>query len=169
MFELVTFNQKVRVPPRLWKEDIKEATRKALRDLEGSISRTDGMLLAVLEIQEIGEGKILPGDGAVYFPAKYKALMFKPEMNEVVDSQVSDMVEFGAFVRIGPMDGLVHISQIADDFFSYSDSGVIQGKQSKRRRLETLLKQHRQRNKRLHVRRLLVLDLKTLVSLLKKV
>ena len=132
MFEMVTFKQNVRVPPSLWKEDIKEATRQALRDLEGQVSRTEGMLLAVLEINDIGEGKVLPGDGAVYFPATYEALMFNPEMNEVVTGEISDMVEFGAFVRVGPMDGLVHISQIADDFFSYSESGVIQGKQSKK-------------------------------------
>ncbi|MBR9682010.1 MAG: DNA-directed RNA polymerase [Candidatus Altiarchaeota archaeon] len=132
MFELVTFKQNVRVPPSLWKDDIKEATRQALKDLEGQVSRMEGMLLSILEIQTIGEGKILPGDGAVYFPATYKALMFNPEMNEVIDGEISDMVEFGAFVRVGPMDGLVHISQIADDFFSYSESGVIQGKQSKK-------------------------------------
>ncbi len=132
MFELVTFKQNVRVPPRLWTKDIKEDTRRALEGLKGQVARVEGMLLAVLEIQEVGEGKILPGDGAVYFPTTYKALMFRPELNEVVDGEISDMVEFGAFVRIGPMDGLVHISQIADDFFSYSDSNVIQGKQSKK-------------------------------------
>ncbi|HDR53066.1 MAG TPA: DNA-directed RNA polymerase [archaeon] len=133
MFELVTFRQNVRVAPRLWKEgNIKEATKQALADLQGKMSHNDGMLLAVTDIKDIGEGKILPGDGAVYFSTTYEALMFKPELNEVVDGEITDMVEFGAFVRIGPMDGLVHISQVADDFFSYGDAGVIQGKQSKK-------------------------------------
>lgn len=132
MFELVTFKQNVRVPPKLWSKDIKKSIKDALREMEGKLAKNEGVLLLVTDIKEVGEGRILPGDGAVYFPAVYEALIFKPELNEVVEGEVSDIVEFGAFVRIGPMDGLVHVSQITDDFFSYSKDGVLQGKQTKK-------------------------------------
>jgi len=36
-----------------------------------------------------------------------------------VEGEVVDVVEFGIFVRLGPLDGLVHISQIMDDYVSY--------------------------------------------------
>ena len=44
-----------------------------------------------------------------------------------------DNTEFGSFVRIGPMDGLIHISQLIDDFVSYDNkNSVFLGKETKR-------------------------------------
>jgi DNA-directed RNA polymerase subunit E' len=37
------------------------------------------------------------------------------ESNEVVDGAVSEVSEYGAFVRIGPMEALLHKSQILDE------------------------------------------------------
>jgi DNA-directed RNA polymerase subunit E' len=36
-------------------------------------------------------------------------------MQEIVEGEVVERVEFGAFVEIGPLDGLLHISQITDE------------------------------------------------------
>ena len=46
---------------------------------------------------------------------------------------VSEATEFGAFVKTGPIEGLVHVSQIADDFITY-DANVpgFTGRDSKR-------------------------------------
>ncbi len=30
-------------------------------------------------------------------------------------------MEFGAFIGLGPLDGLLHVSQIADDYISYDE------------------------------------------------
>ncbi len=132
MFEIATMRQNVRVPPAIWRKDIKRGVKRALSELEGKVSKAHGILLAVLNVKTVGEGRILPGDGAVYYPAVFEALIFRPELNEVVDSEVTDMTEFGAFLRVGALDGLVHVSQVSDDFFSYSKEGVIQGKKSKK-------------------------------------
>jgi DNA-directed RNA polymerase subunit E' len=128
VFEIVTIKQNVRVPPRLWKKDIKRGVKRALAEFEGGVSKSHGILLSVTDVTEVGEGRVLPGDGAVYFPTKFEALVFRPKLNEVVDGEVTDMTEFGAFVRVGSLDGLIHVSQVSDDFFSYSKEGVIQGK-----------------------------------------
>ena len=32
-------------------------------------------------------------------------------------------MDFGAFCRLGPLDGLVHVSQICDDYISYEQVG----------------------------------------------
>ncbi|MBI4896313.1 MAG: DNA-directed RNA polymerase, partial [Candidatus Aenigmarchaeota archaeon] len=66
-----------------------------------------------------GEGRIVPEDGAIHYPVQYRVLTYKPELNEVVIGEVVDITEFGAFVRIGPVDGLVHVSQIMDDKIAY--------------------------------------------------
>ena len=34
-----------------------------------------------------------------------------------------ELVDFGAFCRLGPLDGLVHVSQICDDYISYEQVG----------------------------------------------
>ena len=41
--------------------------------------------------------------------------MFKPRENEIIEGVVVEILKFGAFVRFGPLDGLLHISQVMDD------------------------------------------------------
>ena len=53
-----------------------------------------------------------------YHNVVFNAIFFKPEQ-EVIDGEVIEIAEFGAFVRIGPMDGLVHVSQVTDDYINY--------------------------------------------------
>ncbi len=131
MYEIVTLEDSIRVPPRFLGEKKEDAIKGALQGyMEGSFEKDVGVVLAVTEIGEIGEGHIIPGDGAVYYPTKFEVLAFNPEMHELLDGNVIEIVEFGAFVRLGPMDGLVHVSQLANDFMSYSKEGVLQGRES---------------------------------------
>jgi len=51
-------------------------------------------------------------------------LVFRPKMQEIVEGAVVEIVEFGAFVEIGPLDGLLHISQITDEYISYDEKGA---------------------------------------------
>lgn len=64
------------------------------------------------------------GDGAAYHEVTFNALFFKPELQEVVEGEVIEITEFGAFVRIGPMDGLAHVSQVTDDYITYDAKNV---------------------------------------------
>ena len=32
---------------------------------------------------------------------------------------ITEVTEFGAFVRIGPIEGLIHVSQLMDDYINY--------------------------------------------------
>ncbi len=120
MYKIATVEDKVRVPPAKFGLPLKEAVKSSLEDrFEGITDRGLGIILAVTEVSEVGEGKILPGDGAIYYPVTFKALVYKPEMHEIVSGNVIDVTEFGVFIRIGPVDGMVHVSQIMDDFVSY--------------------------------------------------
>ncbi|MFB6308026.1 MAG: DNA-directed RNA polymerase, partial [Haloarculaceae archaeon] len=38
-----------------------------------------------------------------------------------VDGEVVEVVNFGAFVGIGPVDGLLHVSQISDEYLAYDE------------------------------------------------
>jgi DNA-directed RNA polymerase subunit E' len=69
----------------------------------------------------------------VHYPAKFKLLTWQPREQELVEGEVVDITEWGAFVRIGGMDGLVHISQVMDDFVSFDEKGAqLVGRASKR-------------------------------------
>ena len=79
-------------------------------------------------------GKIIPGDGAAYHKVTFSLLTFYPKIQEVVEGEVVEIADFGAFVRVGPIDSLLHVSQLMDDFISYDEKqGVLFGKETKRK------------------------------------
>ena len=123
----------VRLPPNLFGDDIKESILKRLKEMyEGHISNKLGIIIAVSEIVHIGEGIIIPGDGAAYYETKFKLFVFKPEINELVLGKITDITDFGAFIEIGPLEGMIHIGQTMDDFVSFSRSKVLTGRESKK-------------------------------------
>lgn len=134
MYKILTVKDRVRVPPTKLGLSLKESIKASLEEsIEGKVDPILGVVLAVTSVEEVGEGKILPEDPGVYYEATYKILSYKPELHELVTGEIIDNAEFGSFVRIGPLDGLVHISQIMDDFVSYdSKNSVFIGKQTKK-------------------------------------
>jgi DNA-directed RNA polymerase subunit E' len=120
MYKMMKLVDTVRIPPTLLGEEVMPTVKNALREkLEGQVDKKLGSLVAVCEIDEIGEGHILVGDGAVYYDVTFEAVMFVPELQEIIEGEVVETVSFGVFVGMGPMDGLLHVSQITDDFISY--------------------------------------------------
>ena len=132
MYSILELKSNIRVPPQFLGKKIKEAIKTAIEEeFIGALGK-HGLFLAVLDVKKIGEGTIIPGDGAVYYETTFEALVYRPILQEVVEGFISEVMEFGAFVRIGPIDGLVHVSQVMDDYVNYAESGVLQGKESKR-------------------------------------
>ncbi len=120
MFKILTIKDNVRVLPTKFELELDDAVKQSLQEtLEGKINPDIGVFLAVTDIISVGEGSILPEDGAIYYPAEFKVLIYRPELNEVVIGEIVDITEFGVFTRIGPLDGLIHVSQIIDDKLSY--------------------------------------------------
>ncbi len=79
-------------------------------------------------------GKIIPGDGATFHKVNFSLLTFYPVIQEIVEGDVVEIADFGAFVRIGPVDALLHVSQLMDDYISYDEKqGVLLGKETKRK------------------------------------
>ena len=134
MYQIVTVEDEISVPPQKLDLKVDTSVKQSLEEkLEGKINSEIGAILAVMDVDEIGEGSIMPGDPSVHYPVKFKLLSWMPKDNEVVEGEVVDITEFGAFVRCGALDGLVHISQVMDDFVSYDDkNGQLVGKQSRR-------------------------------------
>ncbi len=120
MYSLVKVNEKVRVPPKEFGGKLKETILKIVQEeYEGVVDEDLGLVIAVTGVGEVGEGKVVLGDGAAYYQTELELLMYKPLMHEVVEGIVTEITEFGAFVRISPIEGLVHVSQIMDDYINY--------------------------------------------------
>lgn len=134
MYKLVTFKQSVRIPPNLFGMKLNDAALKILREqYERTVDKQNGVIVSLHNAQIKSAGRVLQGDGAAYFEVEFDGLTFSPEVNEIVEGEVSEIVEFGAFVRLGPIDGLVHVSQIANDFFTYDKKqGFLVGRESKK-------------------------------------
>ncbi len=134
MYKLLKVKDIVRIPPRMFTMDPKEAAKKILRSTyEGWYDRDEGVILAVMDVEEVGEGIIVPGDGATYHETTFTVLTWKPVRDDVVEGEVVDAVPYGAFIRIGPMDGLVHVSQLMDDYVVFDEKNrQFIGKETKR-------------------------------------
>ena len=133
MFYEIKVKGHVRVDPKFFSDNTEDAIKAALRQrFEGFISKELGVVIGVTDVDDIGEGVVIPGDGAAYYDTNFNILSFKPEMQEVVLGKILDVTDFGAFINIGPIDGMIHVSQTMDDFVSFAKSNVLTGKESKK-------------------------------------
>jgi len=134
MFQIVELEDVVRVPPNRFGNPLAEVAREILRGkYESTMSPELGYIILITDIDVDRVGKVIPGDGATYHKAKLSALTYLPKIQEIVEGEVVEITDFGAFVRIGPTDALLHLSQITDDYLT-SDvkQGMILASQSKR-------------------------------------
>ena len=134
MYMLTQREKVVRIPPDKLGDDLNGVVNSlAMEAYEGQIEGNDALTVLVKNIEPIGQGRIVHGDGAVYQTVKYEAIIFRPQLQEVIEGIVVEVLKFGAFVRFGPLDGLLHISQIMDDRIDVDDSGQrLLGKDTKR-------------------------------------
>jgi len=123
-YSVVTVRDVVRIPPKEFGAPLEKAAIAHLRKTsENVLDRDIGLMIAVIDIDEIGQGRLMPGDGATYHTVQYQVLVFKPVRGELVEGNVVELMDFGAFIRMGPLDGLCHVSQICDDFITQDTKG----------------------------------------------
>ncbi len=133
MFYLTEVEDHVRVEPKLFGLPTIEAVDQQLRETYADYYNRDlGKVVSVIEVLEVGEGVIIPGDGAAYYSSKFKLLVWKPELQELIYGSIAEITSFGAFIDMSVMRGMIHISQTMNDFVSFSKSNSLLGKASKR-------------------------------------
>jgi DNA-directed RNA polymerase subunit E' len=135
LFKFVTLQDTIRIPPETFGNPLDTVGYQQVKaKYEGMADQELGYVVAVTEVKVSPVGKIIPGDGATYHKVTFSLLTFYPKIQEVVEGEVVEIADFGAFVRIGPLDALLHVSQLMDDFISYDEKqGVLLGKETKRK------------------------------------
>lgn len=133
MYKVVELEDIVRIPPERLGGDvttmIEEESHTAF---EGVMIKDIGLITSVNDVSMVGEGKIIYNNAGIYQRVKFKALTFMPQLHEIVEGQICEVTAFGAFMRFGPLDGLIHVSQITDDFMNFDEKNQrLSGKSSK--------------------------------------
>jgi DNA-directed RNA polymerase subunit E' len=119
MFYVVEVEDVIGVEPREFGRDLREIAYQKLASLyEGSVDEELGYITAVLDVKVDEIGFMFPRDPNLYHNVRASLLVYQPRLQEVVEGEVVELTEFGAFIRVGPIDALLHISQIMDDFVS---------------------------------------------------
>ena len=133
MFYLAEVEDYIRVAPKHFGLPTVESIERQLNEsYVNSISRDLGFVISVVGIDDVGEGIIIPGDGAAYYKTKFKVLVWKPELHELVYGIIREITNFGAFIRIGPAQGMIHVSQTMEDYVSLSKAGTLHGKSTRK-------------------------------------
>ena len=134
MFQIIEVEDVVRVEPLDFSETLNKMAEKVLKlKYESTLSPDFGYVILIIGVKADKVGKILPSDGATYHTVNFKLLTYLPKLQEVVEGEVVEITDFGAFIRIGPTDALLHLSQITDEYLN-SDvrQGLITAQQSNR-------------------------------------
>jgi len=134
VFSISTLVDVVRIPPSLFGTTLKKAAVNILKEkYESMINAELGYIIMILDAKVDEMGKMIAGDGGTFHKVQFEALTFYPKLQEIVQGEIVDITDFGAFVRIGPTDALLHLSQVMDDYLkSDVKMGLILANQSGR-------------------------------------
>ena len=133
MFHIIEVEDYIRVEPKLFGLPTIEAVEQQLHETyKNFYSKEFGKVVVVIVVLEVGKGILIPGDGAAYYKSYFKLLVWKPQLHELIFGKISEITNFGAFIDMGVLGGMIHISQTMDDYVSFSKTNVLSGKTSKR-------------------------------------
>ena len=122
MYYKLKLNDKVRVPPERMGEDLNTVILDVLQEqFEGSVDKEMGIFIAVTGVQRVGEGEIIYSDGGVYYDVDFEAVVLRLALQEVIEGIVVETTSFGAFISLGPIDAMLHMSQISDEYIDYDE------------------------------------------------
>ena len=133
MFYILKVEEHVRLEPELFNLTLKEAIKAQLeKDYLDFTDENIGGVIAILEVEKVSDGVLIPEDASAYYRSTFNLLVFKPNLQEMIYGQITQITNFGAFMDIGPIEAMIHISQTMDDFVSFSKTDSLMGKNSKR-------------------------------------
>jgi len=108
------------------KKSLEENLKEKIREkYEGFVDKDLGIVISILNIGNIKEGIYVPEDERFYFEVEFELLSFKPELNEIVYGIIDSVTTFGAFVNIGVIDALVHLSQLGDNKYEFKENKIV--------------------------------------------
>jgi len=116
VFVVLRLRDSVLIPNHLLSASLRETIIHILKDKhESRVSSELGIEIMVIDVEIDQNNKINSSEGTTYKDVNFTVLAFYPRLQEIVEGELVEVTDFGCFVRIGPTDALLHLSQIADD------------------------------------------------------
>jgi len=117
----MSFEQPIIMTPNLLGPELQSLIRAKLIDkVQGMVTEKFGYVICVLRVEDIGSGKILDTTADVIFSVKYRAVVMKPFIGEVMDGFVIKLDKYGVHVSVGPI--IVFISNQNFPFYEYDEN-----------------------------------------------
>jgi DNA-directed RNA polymerase II subunit RPB7 len=113
-----SFTEDLAMNPPDFGPHLRERIKERLRtSVEGTAMGRIGYVVYITEIQDadISMGKIEDSTGQVTYRVRFKAVVFRPFRNEVLDAVVTTAVNFGFYCKVGPLQIFVSRHMLPDD------------------------------------------------------
>lgn len=96
---------------------------RLIEEVEGASLGKHGYVITVTEVldEDIGKGVIEDNSGFVCFNVQYRAILFRPFKNEVLDAIVTVVNPLGFFAEIGPLQVFVSRHAMPQDLHNGFD------------------------------------------------
>ncbi|KAI9354598.1 RNA polymerase Rpb7 [Zopfochytrium polystomum] len=108
MLFLKTLTHIIQLHPQHFGPRMRESlTQRLHEEVEGTCSGRFGYIISVVEVVDIGRGVLQTTTGFAEFRIIYKAIVFKPFKNQVVDGVVTTVNVMGFFADVGPLQVFV--------------------------------------------------------------
>lgn len=116
MFYHLELNHELSLHPRYFGDQLVETVKQKLFcDVEGTCTGKYGFVIAITSIDDIGDGLIESSTGFATYHLKFKAIVFRPFKNEVLDGIVEQVNKVGIFIRSGPLNSFISRHSIPPD------------------------------------------------------
>lgn len=107
MFILSEVSDLVPIPPHAFGIPIEEAlTNELSKKYANKVIKNLGLIVAVWDLLEIKEGKLKPGEGSAFVETRFRCVVWKPFVGEVLTGWVSDCTSEGIRVRMNFFDDI---------------------------------------------------------------
>ena len=107
MFILSEVSDLVPIPPHAFGIPIEEAlTNELSKKYANKVIKNLGLIVAIWDLLEIKEGKLKPGEGSAFVETRFRCVVWKPFVGEVLTGWVSDCTSEGIRVRMNFFDDI---------------------------------------------------------------
>eukprot|EP01104_Vermistella_antarctica_P005217 TRINITY_DN15664_c0_g1_i1.p1 TRINITY_DN15664_c0_g1~~TRINITY_DN15664_c0_g1_i1.p1 ORF type:complete len:247 (-),score=59.16 TRINITY_DN15664_c0_g1_i1:222-962(-) len=107
MFVAVELEDKVRVPPdRLKGDEVASVTYEIHAKFCNKVIHNVGLCLVLLDIVKIGDAIVYPGCGSAHFETRFRVLVFRPFVGEVLCGTISNTNAEGIRISLGFFDDI---------------------------------------------------------------
>lgn len=107
MFILTEFEDLIRIPPHTFNTPIQNAlTNELNHKFANKVVNNLGLVITVWDLLCIKDGRIKPGDGAAFVETRFRCIVWKPFVGEILTGWVAECSAQGIKVKVGFFDDI---------------------------------------------------------------